>query len=182
MAAPCFLLAPAENGTAKLYPRGLQGLSGGQCNSGVDLPTPQDTVIFPGTVVWVNLGVRAVCLRPAPLNNDQVVPWAYRLVPRSSISKTPLIMVNGEGIIDVGYRGPLIAPVRNLDTAPYTIPAGHALFQLVAVDLTPPEYEVLADTDPRYNQYFGATATTRGTGGFGSTGAAGSAGRVEMKP
>ena len=181
MAAPRFLLAPVDNETARLYPQGLQRLSGRLCNSGIDLPTPQDTVISPGTVVWVNLGVRAVCLRPTPSSSDQMVPWAYRLVPRSSISKTPLIMVNSEGIIDVGYRGPLIASVRNLDTAPYTISAGHALFQLVAADLAPPEYELLASADSRNDQYFGATATTRGTG-FGSTGAAGSAGRVELKP
>ncbi len=180
MAAPCFLLAPVNDDTAKLYPQGLQRLSGSLCNSGIDLPTPQDTVIVPGTVVRVNLGVRAVCLRPAPSNNDQVVPWAYRLASRSSISKTPLFLVNGEGIIDVGYRGPLIASVRNLGTSPYKISAGHALFQLVAADLAPPEYEVLAATDPRHEYYFGATATTRGAG-FGSTGAAGSAGRVVLE-
>ena len=103
------------------------------------------------------------------------MPWAYRLAPRSSISKTPLMLANSEGIIDLGYRGPLIAAVRNVSGEAYTIEAGAALFQLVSADLAPSEYEVLSPDDPRTAEYFGAGATERGAGGFGSTGAAGSA-------
>ena len=37
------------------------------------------------------------------LNNDKNI--GYYLYPRSSISKTPLILANSVGIIDSGYRG-----------------------------------------------------------------------------
>jgi dUTP pyrophosphatase len=181
--ATLFLLSPAPGGPEKkvagLYPAGRQTLArhNTRLDSGVDLPAPEDVVVGPGEVVKVNLGVRAVCLRQyvwgAPPGAG--LPWAYRLVPRSSISKTPLMVANSEGIIDLGYRGPLIAAVRNVSGEAYVIKAGEALFQLVSPDLAPPEYEVLSADDPRTAEYFGAGATERGAGGFGSTGAAGSA-------
>jgi dUTPase len=36
---------------------------------------------------------------------------AFWLMPRSSISKTPLRLANSMGLIDAGYRGPLLAMV-----------------------------------------------------------------------
>jgi dUTP pyrophosphatase len=200
--ATLFLLSPAPGGpeekVAGLYPAGRQTLArhNTRLDSGVDLPAPEDVVVGPGEVVKVNLGVRAVCLRlhdppqyvwgappGAVLSMDPVgLPWAYRLVPRSSISKTPLMLANSEGIIDLGYRGPLIAAVRNVSSEAYVIKAGAALFQLVSADLAPPEYEVLAADDPRTAEYFGAGATERGAGGFGSTGAAGSAAAKPKDP
>ena len=186
-----FLLSPTEEKVAGLYPVGRQTLAqhNVRLDSGIALPTPEDVTVAPGAVVKVNLGVRAVCLRMhdppqyawgappgAVLSINPVgLPWGFRLTPRSSISKTPLMMANSEGIIDLGYRGPLIAAVRNLSAEPYTIKAGHALFQLVSSDLSPPEYEVLDPVDSRTAEYFGEGATVRGAGGFGSTGAAGSA-------
>lgn len=196
-----FLLAPAPEGdatydsVAALYPAGPQTLFGAnrRLDSGIDLPTPRDVVVPPGEVVLVNLQVRAVNLhlhdppqfgeKPGQVLSVEPfpLPWAYRLVPRSSISKTPLMMANSEGIIDIGYRGPLKAAVRNMGSEPYTIPAGTALFQIVDPFLSPPEYEVLRETDPRVEHFFGAGATERGAGGFGSTGAAGSASSGEKK-
>lgn len=192
-----FLLFPApaddrsQEKIAGLYPAGRQTLSehNVRLDSGIDLPTPEEIVVPAGAVVKINLQVRAVCLRlhhplrhiwEAPpgevLNVEPVwLPWAYRLVPRSSISETPLIFTNSEGIIDLGYRGPLFAAVYNRGDEAFTIKAGTALFQLVGVDLAPPEYEVLPEDDPRSEEYFGAGATLRGIGGFGSTGVAGSA-------
>ena len=38
--------------------------------------------------------------------------YYFDIVPRSSISKTPLSMANSVGIIDWSYRGELIIPVR----------------------------------------------------------------------
>jgi len=38
--------------------------------------------------------------------------YYFDIVPRSSISKTPLSMANSVGIIDWSYRGELIVPVR----------------------------------------------------------------------
>ncbi|MCF7824733.1 MAG: dUTP diphosphatase [Candidatus Marinimicrobia bacterium] len=84
----------------------------------------------------------------------------YYLIPRSSISKTPLRISNSIGLIDGGYRGEIIAMVDNIKNKAYTVNPGDRLFQLVAMDgsaITFELVEVLSET-------------TRGTGGFGSTG------------
>jgi dUTP pyrophosphatase len=143
-------------------------------DSGVDLPFPLEQKICPGQTLKLDLHVRAVCMRRKSTSvcrgRKLLVPWAYRIVPRSSISKTPLILHNSEGIIDVGYRGNLIVAVRNIGTEPYVIRPGEALFQLVSVGLTPPQTMVLGENDELVQKYFGKNATVRGSGGFGSTG------------
>ena len=85
---------------------------------------------------------------------------AYYLLPRSSISKTPLRMANSIGLIDGGYRGEIMAVCDNIKTKGFTAEKGKRLFQLVAADSSAIEYE-LVDT---------LEMTTRGSGGFGSTG------------
>lgn len=85
---------------------------------------------------------------------------SYFLVPRSSISKTPLRMSNSIGIIDAGYRGNLMAKVDNLSDKDYFINRGERLFQICLPSLVTPSVT------------FGAVNvdTERGAGGFGSTG------------
>lgn len=86
----------------------------------------------------------------------------YRLVPRSSICKTPLMMSNSEGIIDRTYRGLIKAPVRNMVlNEAYEITEGTRLFQIVAPDLGHIREIRIVDSLPE---------TERGEGGFGSTG------------
>lgn len=86
---------------------------------------------------------------------------SYLLVPRSSISKTPLLMANSIGIIDTGYRGEIIAAVYNTSSEPYIIDAGTRLFQIIAPNLQTFDVEIVNEL----------SETKRGTGGFGSTGA-----------
>ena len=86
---------------------------------------------------------------------------AYYLFPRSSISKTPLRMANSIGLIDGGYRGEIMAVCDNIKFEDYTVEKGQRLFQLVATDSSPIEYELVVEIK----------TTTRGDGGFGSTGA-----------
>lgn len=86
----------------------------------------------------------------------------YYLAPRSSICKTPLQMANSMGIIDRSYRGPIMAPVRNVNpTNPYDIDEGTRLFQILAPDLGWIQEVRIVDSLPE---------TARGEGGFGSTG------------
>lgn len=90
--------------------------------------------------------------------NKEMKP--YFLIPRSSISKTPLRQSNSIGLIDAGYRGEIMASVDNIKSDPFKIEEGQRLFQLVAMDGSPISYEltdILSDTK-------------RGIGGFGSTG------------
>jgi dUTP pyrophosphatase len=103
------------------------------------------------------------------LQNDASHPVAgmstqspFYLYPRSSISKTPLMLANHTGIIDTGYRGNIIAAVRCLDSQPYTVEKHSRLFQLCHPSLCP-IYVI------RVNEY-DLSSTERGSGGFGSTG------------
>ena len=82
------------------------------------------------------------------------------LVPRSSISKTPLRMANSIGIIDAGYRGEIMAAVDNISDEDYMISPGDRLFQLVHPTL----YPIHASVESNLSD------TERGEGGFGSTG------------
>ena len=188
-----FLLSPSGPDAARaseLYPAGRQrlGVENRRLDSGVDLPTPRDIVVPAHTKIKINLGVRAVCLRmcsPPPQTAygggtihmvDPVgIPWAFFLLARSSISKTPLRLANSLGLIDLGYRGPIIACVENMSGEDFTLKKGRALFQLAAADLAPAEYEVVGAGHPSAKQYFGDGASVRGEGGFGSTGVSGSA-------
>ena len=86
---------------------------------------------------------------------------SYYLYPRSSISKTPLIMSNHIGIIDAGYRGCIISAVRNLDKYNYQIKSKSKLFQICAPDLSPIIIKIKNISE--------LNTTTRGSNGFGST-------------
>ena len=88
---------------------------------------------------------------------------AYWMLPRSSISKTPLRLANSVGLIDAGYRGTLIAAVDNCGTEPYTVNSGDRLFQISTPDLLPFVDIQIVDEIP-------GGVTLRGVGGFGSTG------------
>jgi len=85
---------------------------------------------------------------------------AYYLLPRSSISKTPLRMSNSIGLIDGGYRGEIMAACDNIKEVTYVVSKGDRLFQLVACDSSMIEFELTDELSD----------STRGKGGFGSTG------------
>jgi dUTP pyrophosphatase len=87
---------------------------------------------------------------------------AFWLLPRSSISRTPLRVANSVGLIDAGYRGPILGAVDG----DHTVSQNTRLFQLVAPDLLPWD-------DVRIVPAIPGGSTARGTGGFGSTGVAG---------
>jgi dUTP pyrophosphatase len=84
---------------------------------------------------------------------------------RSSISKTPLRLANNQGIIDAGYRGPIIGMFDNISTHhTYQVEPYTRLLQICAPSLMP-IYVDIVDTFEDLGP-----STTRGCGGFGSTG------------
>jgi dUTP pyrophosphatase len=91
---------------------------------------------------------------------------AYWMIPRSSISKTPLRLANSLGLIDAGYRGTLIAAVDNQPAEPFTINLNDRLFQVVNSELLPWDAIEIVSVIP-------GGETLRGEGGFGSTGTGG---------
>jgi len=89
----------------------------------------------------------------------------YYVYPRSSISKTPLMLANHVGIIDSGYRGNLLAAVRKLPSEQntYVIEKQTRLFQICHPTLCPIFVVLVSDSE--------LNSSERGEGGFGSTGA-----------
>jgi len=97
--------------------------------------------------------------------NTTILPVGFYLYPRSSTgTKTPLRLANSVGIIDSGYRGPLIAAFDNWKGDDFNIEDKQRLVQICAPDLSYPIYVVLVDSEEELGK------TSRGSGGFGSTG------------
>jgi dUTP pyrophosphatase len=131
-------------------------------NSGFDLFSGSNTGIPVGVArsSYIKFGVHAE-MKDSNLNS-----CAYYLMPRSSFSKTPLLQSNSIGLIDSGYRGEIMAPVRNLSIEPYTVSADTRLFQLVHPNAEPFIVQIVTNLDE-------LSSTERGDGGFGSTGITG---------
>ena len=83
---------------------------------------------------------------------------------RSSISKTSLILANGVGVIDSGYRGEIKLRFKKCDTSqgetPNTFTVGERIGQLIIIPYPSIELEEVEEL----------SETVRGVGGYGSTG------------
>jgi dUTP pyrophosphatase len=123
-------------------------------NAGVDLFVPNDVFFAPGERKMVSMGVRAVMI-------DWKNTANYWMLPRSSMSKTGLMMMNSVGVIDKSYRGELIAALWNTTTETVKVEKGQRLVQIVARDMDDIKSLTVVDKLP---------TSERGEGGFGSTG------------
>jgi dUTP pyrophosphatase len=123
-------------------------------NAGFDLFVPNDVVFQPDERKLVSMEVRAVVIEGEALQN-------YWMVPRSSISKTGLMMLNSVGVIDKSYRGELMAFLWNTTDAPVEVKRGQRLVQIVARHMGDIVKSVVVTELPE---------SSRGDGGFGSTG------------
>lgn len=152
-------------------------------NSGFDVFVPIDTVFDSDFVAkFVDLKIKSemiYCDKNMKVTvetedgdvelNGASYSSSYCMYPRSSISKTPLMMANHVGIIDSGYRGNLIAAVRKFPQknaeSVYTVEKHTRLFQICHPTLCP-VFVVLVEE-------YELNSSKRGEGGFGSTGAKG---------
>jgi dUTPase len=132
-------------------------------NSGFDLFNEVDLKIEEEALL--RFGIEAAAATPAGTSLETAAFW---LCPRSSISKTHLICANSQGLIDKGYRGPIMGAVRNLIWPSYEefVPEGGRLFQLVPGDAQPWNSVTIC----RSSSDLPRPVTARGAGGFGSTG------------
>lgn len=81
------------------------------------------------------------------------------LFPRSSISKTGMILSNSVGVIDSDYRGEVTMRFKWIkDTNSYEV--GERISQLIVIPI--PKVELVESDE--------LSDTARGTGGYGSTG------------
>lgn len=139
-------------------------------NSGFDIFVPEKKV-FENEVNtnMINMEIKTEMLYIDKKNNT-VSNCAYMVFPRSSISKTPLMLSNHTGIIDSGYRGWLYGAFRwlksaNDDSKNYVVEKNTRLLQICHPSLCPIIVELVKE-----NQL---STTSRGNGGFGSTGLVG---------
>jgi len=134
-------------------------------DSGFDLLVPNEIVFERAfDTKFIDMKVKAEMLY-CEVNNDKVTTCAYNIHPRSSISKTPLMLANHTGIIDSGYRGSLIGAFRYLGSSAtfqnYIVESNTRLLQICHPSLCP-IYVVLVNEKELSN-------TERANNGFGST-------------
>jgi len=88
----------------------------------------------------------------------------FYLYPRSSISKTDLMLANQTGIIDSGYRGYILGAFRYLGEkgSVERVEKGSRLLQICSPNLEPFLVKLVDESF--------LSDSTRGAGGFGSTG------------
>lgn len=149
-------LAPTSVEACVFYKKVVEGyLSKPEFERDAGLDLVCDTAICDDIAVKLTLGTRA-----AVWDAERKQFRAYMLLPRSSISKTPMRLANSVGLIDAGYRGVLMAAV-DVDRR-FEIQAGDRYFQIVKPDLLPWTSIHIVDEIP-------GGPTLRGEGGFGST-------------
>lgn len=141
-------------------------------NSGFDIFVPDDVIFDENhTTKMIDFQIKAQMWDyvSGADDNTQYIPTGYYLYPRSSISKTPLLLANNVGIIDSGYRDNLMGafrcflpPSKTQETSTYTVKKHTRLLQICNPTLSVIVAELL-------NSENELTVTSR-NGGFGSTG------------
>jgi dUTPase len=138
-------------------------------NSGFDIFVPSDTVFSTEIATYmIDMEIKTeMVFYEAATNTIQTC--AYTVFPRSSMSKTPLMLANHTGIIDAGYRGSLMGAFRCLKIpegqTSYTVDKHTRLLQICHPSLCPVHVELVPENM--------LSTTSRGAGGFGSTGIVG---------
>ena len=134
-------------------------------NAGFDLFLPEDQGFRKNTIVnkadfKIKCSAKIVNISDANLTSYYT---GYYMYPRSSLSKTPLRLANSVGIIDAGYRGPLIGMFDCFDEH-YQVSSYTRLLQICAPNLMPIFVRIIDTVEEL------SPETSRGEGGFGSTG------------
>jgi dUTP pyrophosphatase len=138
-------------------------------NSGFDIFIPNENIFdIPFNTYMVNMKIKAEMFY---FDGMYIEPCAYYIYPRSSISKTPLMLSNHVGVIDSGYRGWLIAALRWLneistktvnENDEYIVKKHTRLLQICHPTLCPIFIEIVKENE--------LSNSERKDGAFGSTG------------
>mgnify|MGYP006073850961 CR=1 FL=1 len=134
-------------------------------DSGFDILVPSNELFDKHFITkFIDMGIKTEMIY-CDVETDFLSTCAYNVHPRSSISKTPLMLANHTGIIDSGYRGSLIGAFRYLPLVTaksgYTVDKYTRLLQVCHPTLCP-IYVIIIDSNE-------LTSSQRGSGGFGST-------------
>jgi dUTP pyrophosphatase len=137
-------------------------------DSGFDIFFPEETTFsipFQNQIVPFGIKTEMVYIQPGDLGKSTILPTAFDLRPRSSISKSDLILSNHVGTIDSGYRGELMGAFRWLPARHhnYVVEKHSRLLQICHPTLCP-ILAVVVESETDFS------ISERGSGGFGSTG------------
>ena len=129
-------------------------------DSGFDVPMLEQTVNMFYDTHMFDLGIKI-----AVLENQEPAPSL--LLPRSSLSKSPFRLSNSIGLIDMGYRGNVLAAVDvyGKESPVETISSGTRLFQICRHNFMPWSHIYIVDLLSDLPD----APDSRGVGGFGST-------------
>jgi dUTP pyrophosphatase len=138
-------------------------------NAGFDLFIPKE-ILFEKEITskFIDLEIKTEMLY---YENSSFKNCGYNMHPRSSISKTPLMLANHTGIVDSGYRGSLIGafrwlkPTSDISSTTYNLEKHTRLLQICHPSLCRIVVCLVEETE--------LSTTERGEGGFGSTGVIG---------
>ena len=129
-------------------------------DAGFDIFLPEDYGCKLESVNRINFQIK--CSATMVCESGRRFCTGYYMYPRSSLSKSMLRLANSVGIIDSGYRGPLIG-VFDCSVDNFLVYKCDKLVQICAPGLVPIYVRVVSDIAE-----LGDT-TARGEGGFGST-------------
>jgi dUTP pyrophosphatase len=150
--------------TQRIHNHNHQFMENELADSGFDVLVPTETTFDqPFVTKFIDMNIKTEMFY-CDVEHDIVSTCAFNVHPRSSISKTPLMLANHTGIIDSGYRGSLIGAFRQLpcnNTDHYTVAKNSRLLQICHPSLCP-IYIVLVNSN-------NLSSSERGDGGFGST-------------
>ncbi len=126
-------------------------------NAGFDLFFPQQVLFEKSSLKMASMQVKAEMISITKKYTS------YYMYPRSSMSKTRLMLANHVGIIDSGYRGELIGAFKNISaTDDETVDKYSRLLQICSPSLEPFKVRLVDESE--------LSSSERGAGGFGSTG------------
>lgn len=136
-------------------------------DSGFDLLVPENkhfTIPFESNMIDFQIKTEMLYYNGL---NGKLLTSPFYLFPRSSISKTPLILANHTGVIDSGYRGNIKGAFKWLkpesDASPNYLVEKHTRLLQISHPSLCPIYVTLVEKND-------LSATSRNEGGFGSTG------------
>lgn len=126
--------------------------------AGFDIRIAVDVYLYPNkyTLAETGLYLRDFDLKIKHYKNVGFIPFLM-IVPRSSMHKYGVFLVNTPAIIDCDYEGEIKLILKNITDIPIKIPAGTRLAQGIFLMGYRPENIQVKDKN-------------RGEGGFGSTG------------
>lgn len=133
-------------------------------DSGLDLLMPQQAIEFNDNCLGQTIHTNIIVASLTESGN----PAPCLLLPRSSITGTCLRLSNSIGLIDMGYRGEVMAKCDCVDPdcKVYHIEQGKRIFQLVQHNFMPWKEIRLVNAMDELPK----PPDNRGAGGFGSTG------------